>query len=213
MTLHASAIAFLPAHKLAAEINSGTVTTELVAEAFLARIKRYPQLHAFSAVYSDEVRAAAAAAGLAPWAIGTDTGGSIRLPAAFCGLVGLKTTIGRISCAGVLPLSTTLDTPGPICRDVEDAALLYDVLRGRVVANQSCDPCENRRWKKGVAGLRLARIPETERAVVESSVLEAYDASLKLLAERGAIIVDISLPQSFSEMGELVEHLATPKVD
>ena len=58
-----------------------------------------------------------------------------------------------------------------------------------------------------MAGLRLARMPETERAVVESSVLEAYDASLKLLAERGAIIVDISLPQNFSEMGELVGRI------
>ena len=72
----------------------------------------------------------AVAAGLAPWAIGTDTGGSVRLPAAWCGVVGLKTTIGRISTYGVLPLAATLDTPGPIARDVEDAALLLTVLQG-----------------------------------------------------------------------------------
>merc|ERR1711969_462549 len=66
------------------------------------------------------------AAGLAPCGIGTDTGGSVRLPAAWCGLVGLKTTIGRISTYGVLPLASTLDTPGPMCRTVEDAALLYN---------------------------------------------------------------------------------------
>ena len=67
---------------------------------------------------------------MAPWAIGTDTGGSVRIPAAWNGITGLKTTIGRISTFGVLPLSPTLDTPGPITRDVEDAALLLTVLQG-----------------------------------------------------------------------------------
>src|SRR5712664_4678701 len=74
--------------------------------------------------------AVAVAAGLAPVAIGTDTGGSVRLPAAWCGIVGLKVTAGRISTHGVLPLSFTLDTPGPLARSVEDAALLYRVLSG-----------------------------------------------------------------------------------
>src|SRR5207247_4317532 len=72
----------------------------------------------------------AVAAGMAPWAIGTDTGGSVRLPASWCGLSGLKTTIGRVSTYGILPLSPTLDTPGPIARSVEDAALLYQVMQG-----------------------------------------------------------------------------------
>ena len=72
----------------------------------------------------------AVGAGLAPVAIGTDTGGSVRLPAAWCGIVGLKVTAGRISTYGVLPLSTTLDTPGPMARSVEDAALIYRVLSG-----------------------------------------------------------------------------------
>src|SRR5688572_23808287 len=65
----------------------------------------------------------AVAAGLTPAAIGTDTGGSVRLPASWCGIVGLKVTVGRISTYGVLPLSTTLDTPGPMARSVEDVAL------------------------------------------------------------------------------------------
>ena len=64
----------------------------------------------------------AVAAGLAPWGIGTDTGGSVRLPASWCGLSGLKTTIGRVSTYGILPLAPSLDTPGPIARTVEDAA-------------------------------------------------------------------------------------------
>ena len=73
----------------------------------------------------------AVAAGLAPVAVGTDTGGSVRLPASFCGIVGLKVTVGRISTHGVLPLSTTLDTPGPMTRSVEDAAILFRALAGR----------------------------------------------------------------------------------
>src|ERR1700693_989774 len=72
----------------------------------------------------------AVAARLAPWAIGTDTGGSVRLPASFCGLTGLKTTIGRVSTYGILPLSPTLDTPGPLARSVEDAALLFSIMQG-----------------------------------------------------------------------------------
>src|SRR5205085_1039120 len=72
----------------------------------------------------------AVAAGFAPWAIGTDTGGSVRLPASWCGLTGLKTTIGRVSTYGILPLSPTLDTPGPMARSVLDAALLYNVMQG-----------------------------------------------------------------------------------
>src|SRR5947199_1572847 len=72
----------------------------------------------------------AVAGRLAPWAIGTDTGGSVRLPASFCGLTGLKTTIGRVSTYGILPLSPTLDTPGPIARTVVDVALLYRAMHG-----------------------------------------------------------------------------------
>src|SRR6266550_6187055 len=72
----------------------------------------------------------AVAARLAPCAIGTDTGGSVRLPAAWCGITGLKTTIGRISVHGVLPLAATLDTPGPMTRSVEDAAVLFNLLQG-----------------------------------------------------------------------------------
>src|SRR5215510_5868630 len=72
----------------------------------------------------------AVAAGLAPMALGTDTGGSVRIPAALCGIVGLKTTVGRISRADVYPLSFMLDSVGPLTRTVEDAALVYEALRG-----------------------------------------------------------------------------------
>ena len=72
----------------------------------------------------------AVAARMAPCAIGTDTGGSVRMPASWCGITGLKTTIGRISTHGVLPLSHTLDTPGPMTRSVEDCAILLQLLQG-----------------------------------------------------------------------------------
>mgnify|MGYP001087947568 CR=1 FL=1 len=73
---------------------------------------------------------AAVAGGLTPVAIGTDTGGSVRVPAALCGLVGLKVTHGRIPLTGVFPLAPTLDTVGPLARTVSDAALTYQVLAG-----------------------------------------------------------------------------------
>ena len=175
----------------------------------------------------------AVAAGLAPWAIGTDTGGSVRLPAAWCGLSGLKTTIGRISVFGVLPLSPTLDTPGPMCRTVEDAAALYDLLHGPdpldplTLRRQRDDPVPELR--RGVAGLRLARMPDEEREGVEEAVLAAYDSSLDILRDLGARIVDVSLPRRFRELasctgriigaegysfvGDLVDDMALPVDD
>ena len=75
--------------------------------------------------------AAAVAAGLAPWATGTDTGGSIRQPAAFCGLVGLKPTYGAISRYGMIAFASSLDQAGPITRDVTDAALMLKYMQGK----------------------------------------------------------------------------------
>ena len=143
----------------------------------------------------------AVSAGLAPAAIGTDTGGSVRLPAAWCGIVGLKVTVGRISTFGVLPLSTTLDTPGPMTRSVEDAALLYRMLNGPDPADRSTltwthdDPLPTLR--RGVAGLRVGVLPEVERAGVDREVLSAYDAAVETLRGRGATIVTATLPHRF----------------
>ncbi|KRE17899.1 amidase [Bosea sp. Root381] len=140
----------------------------------------------------------AVAGRLVPWAVGTDTSGSIRLPASFCGLTGLKPTLGRISTHGVLPLSPSLDTPGPMARDVEDAALLYNAMQGpdpldpttRGIAAE--DPMPGLRH--GVRGLRLGRMPESEREGVDAEMLAAYDSALAVLAGQGAEIVDVVLP-------------------
>ena len=145
----------------------------------------------------------AVSAGLAPTAIGTDTGGSVRLPAAWCGVVGLKVTAGRISTHGVLPLSSTLDTPGPLARSVEDAALIFRALNGpdprdpQTLGWRHSDPMP--RLRRGVGGLRLAVMPESERLGVDHEVLAAYDAAVETLAKLGAVIVRAELPHRFGD--------------
>lgn len=153
----------------------------------------------------------AVGARMAPCAIGTDTGGSVRMPAAWCGITGLKTTIGRISTYGVLPLSGTLDTPGPMARSVEDCALLLEVMQGADPADpltmtlRDADPMPGLR--RGVRGLRLARLPEAERAGMDAEVLAAYDATLAALAGMGAEIVDINLSAACRELGNKVGQI------
>jgi len=149
----------------------------------------------------------AVSSGFAPWGLGTDTGGSVRLPASWCGLTGLKTTVGRVSCYGVLPLASTLDTPGPMARSVEDAALLYNAMQGpdprdpmtRGVA--FADPLPQ--MKRGVAGLKLALMPAAEREWVDAEVLAAFDASVEKLRALGATVEAVELPCAFGEMGSL----------
>src|SRR5579862_5047183 len=151
------------------------------------------------------------AAGLAPWAIGTDTGGSVRLPAAWCGLTGLKTTIGRVSAFGILPLSPSLDTPGPMARSVEDAALLYRLIAGpdpndpRTLGRPPVGSLETMR--RGVRGLKLARMPAVERDHVAAEMLNAYDAACDTLARAGAEIVEIALPRRLSDYTELTGRI------
>jgi len=145
--------------------------------------------------------AVAVAAGLAPVAIGSDTGGSVRIPAAMCGLVGLKTTVGRISNHGVLPLAETFDTIGPLTRSVTDAALLLAALAGPDPADPAThglpldDPLTG--IESGVAGLRLGVLAEADREGVDPEVLAAYDAACEVLAGLGATLAAVELPDSF----------------
>ena len=149
---------------------------------------------------------------VASWAIGTDTGGSVRLPASWCGLTGLKTTIGRVSTYGILPLAPSLDTPGPLARSVEDAALLYSIMLGpdpldprTLSAPTTRDPLAGLR--RGPRGLRLARMPAAERAGCSAETLAAYDAALEALARLGAEIVDVALPCRFADATEMVGRI------
>jgi aspartyl-tRNA(Asn)/glutamyl-tRNA(Gln) amidotransferase subunit A len=158
----------------------------------------------------------AVAARMAPWGIGTDTGGSVRIPAAWDGITGLKTTIGRISTFGVLPLSHTLDTPGPITRDIEDAALLLTILQGadprdpHTLTVRDVDPFADLR--RGVKGLRLGRLPDAERAGVDPEILAAYDRSVDFLANLGAEIVPLTLPERFAELGGVVGQIISAEI-
>ncbi len=146
----------------------------------------------------------AVAARLAPWAVGTDTGGSVRLPASWCGITGLKTTTGRVSTHGILPLSPTLDTPGPMARNVEDVALLYTVMQGADAHDpltrglSYTDPLPALR--RGIKGMRLARMPQAEREYASAEVLAAYDQSLQELERLGAEIVALDLPFRFADV-------------
>ncbi|MBV9705079.1 MAG: amidase, partial [Methylobacteriaceae bacterium] len=146
---------------------------------------------------------AAVAAGFVPVAIGTDTGGSVRLPAAFCGIVGMRVMVGRISTYGILPLSATLDTAGPLARSVEDVALLVQTLAGpdehdpKTLGHAPIDTVSGLR--RGVAGLRLAVLPPAERSRVAADVLAAYDAAIETLARLGARIVTVPLPHRFED--------------
>lgn len=161
--------------------------------------------------------AVALAARMVPFALGTDTGGSVRIPAAWCGLTGLKTTIGRISTHGVLPLSPTLDTPGPITRSVEDCAILLVAMQGPdprdplTLALPPSDPFPT--LKRGVKGLKLACMPASERAMFDAQMLEAYDRSLKELAALGAEIVTLHEGgPSFRENGDLVAQIISSEI-
>ena len=150
--------------------------------------------------------AAAVAAGMAVCAVGTDTGGSVRLPAGFCGLAGLKVTEKRLPADGILPLSHTLDTPGPMARSVRDAALMFEVMDGR--EGWAIDRDRRDRtglWgavEAGARGLRLGAMGKAERAVCTSEMLEAYDATLDRLRGLGAEVAPFVGPVDFERMKE-----------
>lgn len=147
--------------------------------------------------------AVAVAAGLACAALGTDTGGSVRIPAGLCGLVGLKTTHGLVSRYGLIDLCPTHDTVGPLTRTVQDCALMLDVLAGpdprdpvsqrapvrNVVQGIACD----------VAGMRVWVLPQAERSGVDLEVLAAYDRALSVLVKLGMVLVEKPLPQSLEK--------------
>jgi aspartyl-tRNA(Asn)/glutamyl-tRNA(Gln) amidotransferase subunit A len=142
--------------------------------------------------------AVALAAGLAPAALGSDTGGSIRIPAALCGVAGLKPTSGRVSCAGVVPLSPTLDHVGPMARTAEDLAILLGVLAGY----DARDPVSVRKPVPDFAGqvrrplhrVRLGRPREFFFNRLDSEVERIIEVELSRLEELGAEIREVSLP-------------------
>ena len=125
--------------------------------------------------------AAAVAGGLAPWAIGTDTGGSIRQPASLCGIVGLKPTYGAVSRYGMIAFASSLDQCGPLTRDVTDAALLLSLLQRRDPATppqSESTAASSCRGAEDLKGLRFAVPSELATDGVESGVRSCFEATL-----------------------------------
>ena len=140
--------------------------------------------------------AVAVATGMALAALGTDTGGSIRIPASLCGVVGLKPTYGRVSLRGILPLSWNLDHAGPLTRRVEDAALMLQVMSGY----DELDPASiktpvddfSSHIKDGVSGLKIGLAVGSYIAEADSEVLEAVGKAAQILKEQGATIIEVN---------------------
>jgi aspartyl-tRNA(Asn)/glutamyl-tRNA(Gln) amidotransferase subunit A len=132
--------------------------------------------------------AVAVAAGFAPAALGTDTGGSIRIPAALCGVTGFKPTYGRVPVSGVVPLSWTLDHVGPLTHTAADAAVLFSVLADA--------PEVGRELSQGIAGLRVG-VPEAFFwEELHPEVEAACRAAVQVLTEAGAVLRPVSIPHA-----------------
>lgn len=129
--------------------------------------------------------AVAVAAGIVGFALGTDTGGSIRIPACVTGIVGHKTTVGRWPTDGIFPLSPTLDSVGPLVRTVEDAALLHTLMTGESV-----------HVKHSVAGLRFGVPSSLFLDDLEQSVTDDFERCCDALVEAGAIRYDMDFPEA-----------------
>jgi len=143
--------------------------------------------------------AAAVAAGLAPWALGTDTGGSIRQPAALCGIVGLKPTYGAVSRYGMIAFASSLDQAGPLTRDVTDAALMLRQMVGRDRRDATSLDFPGEIALPGAErldGVRLGVPEELTGEGIEGGVLAAFQAGLAQAEALGATIESVRLPHA-----------------
>ncbi len=140
---------------------------------------------------------ACVAAGFAVCGVGTDTGGSVRLPAAYCGVVGLKVTEGLIPTDGIIPLAH-LDTPGPLARSVSDTWTMYQIMNGSETTVVR---------PRTVEGLRFGIMDDTERALCNTEVLAHYDAALDVLSDLGAELAVFSAQKPYAELTETCGRL------
>lgn len=155
---------------------------------------------------------AAVAAGLAPIGIGTDTGGSVRVPAALCGLVGLKVTHGRVPLTGVFPLAASLDTVGPLTRSVADAALVYGVIAGADPADpwSQARPVDLPEGPADLAGFRFALPLPWVSHPLSPEVRAGFDFALDELARLGVVVERVHVPEV--EYPGLLEASMYPEV-
>ena len=158
--------------------------------------------------------AVAVAAGMVPAAIGSDTGGSVRIPASLCGLTGLKTTYGLVSLRGAVPLSTSLDTIGPLAHTVEDVALLTAALAGPdpadppTLAAPRVDFGDALARAPDVRGLAIACLaPEQFPAYIDDEVVRARHEAVDVLRALGAQVADVRAPIDFDDIAARVGRL------
>ncbi len=145
--------------------------------------------------------AVAVSSGMIPMALGSDTGGSVRIPAALCGIIGLKTTVGRISRKGVYPLCWTLDTVGPLARSVEDCAIAYQVMQGEDAAGDRTTTGQTPHdvlsgIKQGVKNLRIHFAESVFWEGVDPEVEEAVRQTGEVFRSQGAIVESIEFPEA-----------------
>jgi aspartyl-tRNA(Asn)/glutamyl-tRNA(Gln) amidotransferase subunit A len=162
---------------------------------------RHPVDQSRSAGGSSGGSAVAVATGMSLASIGTDTGGSVRIPSAACGVVGLKPTTGEIPCDGVVPLSRTLDHVGPLVRCVDDAAVLFHVLARTAPRLPSPVPPSR---------LRLARLAGYMEALLEPTVREVYERALERLQLAGATVVERTLHHA-DDIAAIYLHVVLPE--
>jgi len=165
--------------------------------------------------------AAAVATGECVGALGTDTGGSIRIPAAACGVTGLMPTFGLVSRAGIIPLSYSLDHVGPIARTVEDCALLLDVLAGYDAEDQdSVDVppldyvtslTQNREPDQAIKGSRLGIPDRYFFRSLDPEVEQAVRSAISLFASLGAVIEEVEIPASIDDMYDVYRGIQRPE--
>ena len=147
--------------------------------------------------------AAAIVEGMGYAAIGTDTGGSIRIPAAACGCVGLKPTYGELSCDGIVPLSWSLDHVGPIARSVADARVIYDAMLARP-ASAAAPP------RRTAPSLRLGVLRGYFIELLDPEVAAAFDVGLRRLTAAGVTLVDRDIPHA-ADTASVYLHLQLPE--
>lgn len=155
--------------------------------------------------------AAAVALGLAAFGLGTDTGGSIRLPASFCGVVGLKPTYGLVSRYGVIAMASSTDTIGPLARSVEDAALVLDVMAGEDRYDGTTierDPKSYADIEGNLKGLKVGIVKEHLAAGVDKPVAACVKAVIEQLEDGGAQVEEISIP--VDELALAVYYILVP---
>ena len=153
---------------------------------------------------------AAVASGLATIALGSDTGGSIREPAAFCGVVGFKPNYGRVSRYGLIAFASSLDQIGPVARNVEDAALVYLTMAGvdpcdATTVARLVDPVDRR---ADLHGVRIGIVREFDLGKLDADVREVYEQAYRDLERLGAELVEVSLPTA--DYGVATYYLIAP---